>query len=140
MAEPLRSYAQLAKTIERIAPDARLVCYPRYVQSLPFYCRRRVILVGGKTELAFGSEHDPKAADYFFIRRADLVKLWNDPRPTVFVIDRFALDPLKQFLGNYEVIASDLKKVAIMRTAASPADDQSQNAQPSDPKPAVGNY
>jgi 4-amino-4-deoxy-L-arabinose transferase-like glycosyltransferase len=133
MAEPLRSYAQLAKAIERVAPNSRLVCYPRYVQALPFYCRRRVILVGGKTELAFGSEHDPAAADYFFIRRADLLKLWNDPRPTVFVIDRFALDPLKQFLGNFNVIASDLKKVAIMRTAASPADDRSHNAQPSNP-------
>lgn len=139
MAEPLRSYAQLARAIERIAPDARLVCYPRYVQALPFYCRRRVILVGGKTELAFGSEHDPEAADYFFIRRADLLKLWNDPRPTVFVIDRFALDPLKQFLGNFNVIASDLKKVAIVRTA-SPADDRSHNAQPSNPGLVVGNH
>jgi 4-amino-4-deoxy-L-arabinose transferase-like glycosyltransferase len=140
MAEPLRSYAQLAKAIERIAPNARLVCYPRYVQSLPFYCRRRVILVGGKTELAFGSEHDPEAADYFFIRRADLLKLWNDPRPTVFVIDRFAFDPLRQFLGTYDVIASDPKKVAIMRATVSPAHDHSRKAQPSDPKPAAGNY
>ncbi len=139
MAEPLRSYAQLAKAIERAAPNARLVCYPRYVQALPFYCGRRVILVGGKTELAFGSEHDPEAADYFFVRRADLLKLWNEPRPTVFVIDRFALDPLKQFLGNFNVIASDAKKVAIVRTA-SPSDVRSQNAQLSNPKPAVGNY
>jgi 4-amino-4-deoxy-L-arabinose transferase-like glycosyltransferase len=115
MAEPLRSYARLAREIERLEPDARLVCYPRYVQSLPFYGRRRVILVGGKTELTFGSEHDPDAANYFFIRRADLLKLWNDPRPTVFVIDRFALDSIKRLLGPYTVIASDLKKVAIMR-------------------------
>ena len=138
MAEPLRSYAQLAKAIERVAPNSRLVCYPRYVQALPFYCRRRVILVGGKTELAFGSEHDPEGAEYFFIRRADLLKLWNDPRPTVFVIDRFALVPLKQFLGNFNVIASDLKKVAIVR-AASSADDRSHNAQPSNPGLVVGN-
>jgi len=138
MAEPLRSYAQLAKAIERVAPNSRLVCYPRYVQALPFYCRRRVILVGGKTELAFGSEHDPEGAEYFFIRRADLLKLWNDPRPTVFVIDRFALVPLKQFLGNFNVIASDLKKVAIVR-AASSADHRSHNAQPSNPGLVVGN-
>ena len=115
MAEPLRSYAPLAREIERLEPEARLVCYPRYVQSLPFYTGRRVILVGGKTELAFGSEHDPEAANYFFIRRADLLSLWNDPRPTVFVIDRFALDPIKRMLGPYTVVASDLKKLAIMR-------------------------
>jgi len=124
LAEPFRSYAHLAREIERQAPDARLVCYPRYVQSLPFYTRRRVILVGGKTELTFGSEHDPDAGEYFFIRRADLLRLWNDPRPTVLVIDRFALDPLKQSLGNYKIIASDPKKVAIMRAAMSPVDSQ----------------
>jgi hypothetical protein len=50
--------------------------------------------------------------------------LWNDPRPTVLVIDRFALDPLKQSLGNYKIIASDPKKVAIMRAAMSPVDNQ----------------
>jgi 4-amino-4-deoxy-L-arabinose transferase-like glycosyltransferase len=118
LAEPLRSYAQLAREIERLQPNARLVCYPRYVQSLPFYTRRRVILVGGKTELTFGSEHDPEAADYFFFRRADLLKLWNDPRATVFVVDRSAFDPIKRFLGAYTVIASDLKKVAIMRAGS----------------------
>jgi 4-amino-4-deoxy-L-arabinose transferase-like glycosyltransferase len=121
-AEPYRSYANLAREIERQAPDARLVCYPRYVQSLPFYTRRRVILVGGKTELAFGSEHDADAGEYFFIRRADLLRLWNDPRPTVLVIDRFALDALKPLLGSYTTIASDPKKVAIMRAAVSPPD------------------
>lgn len=124
MAEPIRSYAQLAHAIEKAAPDARLVCYPRYVQSLPFYSRRRVILVGARTELTFGSEHAPDAAEYFFIRRADLLKLWNDPRPTVFVIDRFAFDPLRQILGSYRVIASDRKKVAIMRAAVAPPVNQ----------------
>ena len=34
-------------------------------------------------------------------------KLWNDPRPTVFVIDRVALDPIKRLLGRYTIIASD---------------------------------
>lgn len=118
MAEPIRSYAELARTIEQLQPDARLVCYPRYVQSLPFYSRRRVIIVGARTELTFGSEHDPAAAGYFFIRRADLLRLWNDPRPTVFVVDRFVLDQLRQLIGPYQVIASDPKKVAIMRVDA----------------------
>jgi 4-amino-4-deoxy-L-arabinose transferase-like glycosyltransferase len=115
MAEPMRSYAQLARTIERLEPDARLVCYPRYVQSLPFYCRRRVILVGGRTELRFGSEHDPDASKYFFIRRTDMLKLWRDPRPTVFVVDRFVIKQLRKLFGPYKVIASDRKKLAIMR-------------------------
>jgi len=127
MAEPLRSYACLAREIERLEPDARLVCYPRYVQALPFYCRRRVIVVGGKTELTFGSEHDPDAANYFFIRRADLLRLWNDPRPSVLVVDRFALDPIKRSLGPYTIIASDLKKVAIMRAGTERSPTTSPN-------------
>jgi 4-amino-4-deoxy-L-arabinose transferase-like glycosyltransferase len=132
MAEPIRSYAQLARTIERLQPDARLVCYPRYVQSLPFYCRRRVIIVGDKTELTFGSNHDPDAAQYFFIRRADLLKLWYDPRPTIFVVDRFALDQLRQIVGPYRIIASDRKKVAIMRNAVASPGEQLPDTSRSD--------
>jgi 4-amino-4-deoxy-L-arabinose transferase-like glycosyltransferase len=131
MTEPIRSYAQLAQAIERLQPDARLVCYPRYMQSLPFYCRRRVIVVGAKTELTFGSQHDPDAAQYFFTRRADLLTLWNDPLPTVFVVDRYAIDQLRQIVGPYQVIASDRKKVAIMRNAVVPPDKQSANTRPS---------
>jgi len=115
MAEPARSYARLAQTIERIQPTARLVTYPRYVQSLPFYCRRRVIVVGAKTELAFGSEHVPDAVDYCFSGPADLLKLWNDPRSTVFVVDRVAIEQFRQVVGSYQVIASDSKKVVVMR-------------------------
>jgi len=132
MAEPIRSYARLARTIEQLQPNARLVCYPRYVQSLPFYSRRRVIIVGAKTELTFGSEHDPDAAHYFFIRRADLVKLWNDPRPTVFVVDRFILAQLQRLIGPYKVIASDPKKVAIMRVDATGPGARPLETQPSD--------
>src|SRR6185437_12412998 len=54
-AEPVRSYATLARTIAQRAPEATLICYPRYIQSLPFYCRRRVILIGPETELAYGA-------------------------------------------------------------------------------------
>jgi 4-amino-4-deoxy-L-arabinose transferase-like glycosyltransferase len=115
LAEPTRSYAQLAREIEARAPGAALVCYPRYVQSLPFYCRRRVILVGAKTELAYGATHAADASKYFFTSRADLMRLWNEAQPTVLVIDRWALPPLQQVLAPYQVIASDGKKLAIIR-------------------------
>jgi 4-amino-4-deoxy-L-arabinose transferase-like glycosyltransferase len=137
MVESIRSYAQLARTIERLEPTARLVCYPRYVQSLPFYCRRRVIIVGAKTELAFGADHDPDAAQYFFIRQADLLKLWEDPRRSVFIVDRFALDQFRQLVGPYQVIASDPKKVVLMRIdVAQPPAAQLRDIQPSDMQPS----
>ena len=128
LAEPLRSYAQLARAIDQAAPDARLVCFPRYVQSLPFYTRRRVILVGDRTELAFGADHVADADQYFFYRRDALIRLWNDPRPTVFVVDRFVLNQLAPILGPWRVIASDRKKLAIMRAGAAPAPPRDLNA------------
>jgi hypothetical protein len=44
-----------------------------------------------------------------------LLKLWNDPRSTVFVVDRVAIDQFRQVVGSYQVIASDSKKVVVMR-------------------------
>lgn len=120
MAEPMRSYAALARTINQREPNARLACFPRYIQSLPFYCRRRVIVIDGWTELTFGAEHSADAKDYFFIRRADLIRLWNDPRPTVFVVDRRVLPMLRRIFGPWREIAADQSKVAIMRTTAAP--------------------
>jgi hypothetical protein len=118
MAEPSRSYAALARAIERREPYATLVCYPRYIQALPFYCRRRVVLVGPKTELQYGADHSPDANDYFFARQSDLLRLWNQPRPTVLIIDRWALPPLRKSLGAFKVVASDSKKLAIIRDQA----------------------
>lgn len=117
LAEPERSYAALARTIERLEPNARLVCYPRYIQSLPFYCRRRVIVVNGWTELTFGAEHSPDEHQYFFTGRRDLIRLWNDPRPTVFVVDRKEVPTLRRIFGPWRAIAGDRKKIAIMRAA-----------------------
>jgi hypothetical protein len=121
LAEPARSYARLAREIAQRAPNAVLVCYPRYIQSLPFYTGRRVILVGAKTELRYGAEHAPDAAQFFFAGRADLIRLWNDPQPTVLVIDRTALAPVANSLGPFDVISSDAKKLAIMRSVTRPA-------------------
>jgi hypothetical protein len=115
LAEPSRSYAQLAREVARRAPNSILVCYPRYIQSLPFYSGRRVILVGAKTELTYGAEHAADAAQFFFTRRTDLMRLWKATPPPVLIVDRSALPPIAASLGPYTVIASDQKKLAIMR-------------------------
>ncbi len=113
--EPTRSYAALARSIARQAPTARLICYPRFIESLPFYCRRRVILIGAKTELAYGAKHSPDASDFFFDSREDLVRLWKQHTDTVLVIDRQALPGIQQLLGRYKVVASNAKKLALTR-------------------------
>jgi 4-amino-4-deoxy-L-arabinose transferase-like glycosyltransferase len=113
LAEPTRSYAALAREIEQHAPDAVLICYPRYVQSLPFYCRRRVILVGDPTELSYGAEHSVDGGRYFFKTKSDVIRLWRELKNPVLVVDRNALPPIEKSLGDYQVIASDSHKFAI---------------------------
>jgi hypothetical protein len=44
-----------------------------------------VILVGPKTELAFGATHDPDASKYFLTTRADLLHLWYAPGPFILL-------------------------------------------------------
>ena len=112
MAEPARSYASLARAIAQRAPDATLVCYPRYIQSLPFYSRRRVILVGPQTELGYGAAHAADASQYFFNGPKDLIKLWNRTPKIVLVVDRSSFPAIEPMLGPYEVVASDGKKLA----------------------------
>ncbi len=122
MAESTRSYARLARQIEQRAPDATLICYPRYIQSLPFYCHRRIILIGPETELAYGAKHSPDASNFFFKHKADLLRLWAAPHSPVLVLDRNVLPPLKGNLGKFNVIAEDRKKIAIRRSASPESD------------------
>lgn len=113
-AEPLRSYADLSRKVARLAPTARLICYQRYVQALPFYTRRRTILVGAKTELSYGAAHASDAADYFFNGADELLRLWDQPGASVIILDNSDLKTLAPRLGSYSLIASEHQKKAIL--------------------------
>jgi hypothetical protein len=114
-AEPLRSYARLSKAVaERASPSARLICYHRYVQALPFYTRRRVIVVGPLSELRFGAERDPDAADYFYSSDQDLLRLWYGPGESVIVLDADDLTRMRNQLGPFTVIGIEHTKRAIV--------------------------
>jgi 4-amino-4-deoxy-L-arabinose transferase-like glycosyltransferase len=113
-AEPMRSYASLSRQIAERAPGAQIICYHRYVQGLPFYTRRRVILVGPLTELRFGAEHAPDASDYFFTSDSDLMRLWHQPGDIVLVLDAGDLARLKDRLGNFTLLAVEHTKRAII--------------------------
>jgi 4-amino-4-deoxy-L-arabinose transferase-like glycosyltransferase len=115
--EPMRSYAELSRSVAAQAPDASLICYHRYIQSLPFYARRRVILVGQRSELGFGAARSADAHDYFFDSDGDLARLWNRPGKSVLLIDQSDLERLKPLLGNFRVIASEHTKRAVVKSA-----------------------
>lgn len=115
-AEPLRSYARISQEVAMRAPEnAMLICYPRYVQALPFYTRRRVVLVGSPTELGFGEAHSPDARHYFFRSEDDLLRLWNMSGPVVLVTDVKELRRLRDQLGRFTVIGAEWHKRAILK-------------------------
>ena len=113
--EPMRSYAGLSRAIAETAPDAAIICYHRYVQSLPFYNRRRVVLVGGRTELDFGSRLDPDAREWFLDSDEQMFRRWDQPGRVVIVLDAGDLARMQERLGDFDVIAIEGKKRAIIR-------------------------
>jgi 4-amino-4-deoxy-L-arabinose transferase-like glycosyltransferase len=115
-AEPLRSYAVLAREIALRAPDATVICYHRYVQALPFYTRKRVVLVGARTELGFGSRLAPEAGEYFLKNDADLLRLWHSSGEKVLVLDEADLARLGEELGKFSVIGAEFHKRAIEKS------------------------
>ncbi len=113
--EPMRSYAVLSRTIAEKAPDAEIICYHRYVQSLPFYNRKRIVLLGGRTELDFGSRLDPDAREWFMNNDDQMFRRWERPGPIVVVLDAGDLARMKERFGDFDLIAVEGKKRAIMR-------------------------
>jgi 4-amino-4-deoxy-L-arabinose transferase-like glycosyltransferase len=113
--EPMRSYAGLSRAIAERAPDATIICYHRYVQSLPFYNRHRVVLVGGRTELDFGARHDPDAIEWFMNNDEQMFRRWERPGPVVVVLDVGDLARMKERFGEFDLVASEGKKRAILR-------------------------
>ena len=114
-AEPLRSYADLAREVALHAPDATVICYHRYVQALPFYTRKRIVLVGARTELAFGAALAPNRDQYFLKTDADLMRLWDSSGQKILVLDAPDLARLKDQLGDFSVIGSEYRKQAIVK-------------------------
>jgi hypothetical protein len=114
-AEPMRSYAMLSRAIAEKAPDAEIICYHRYVQSLPFYTRKRIVLLGGRTELDFGSRLDPDARQWFMNNDDQMFRRWEQPGRVVVVLDAGDLARMKERFGDFDMIAIEGKKRAIIR-------------------------
>jgi 4-amino-4-deoxy-L-arabinose transferase-like glycosyltransferase len=116
--EPLRSYADLCRAIARMGGDAPIICYHRYVQGLPFYNRRRVILLGARTELDFGARRDPEMPQWFWKNDDQLFEFWKDPGTKVVVLDSADLARMKPWLDGFEIVATEGRKLAIMKRGA----------------------
>ncbi|HLN90984.1 MAG TPA: hypothetical protein VK429_03910, partial [Patescibacteria group bacterium] len=100
-AEYLGKYKSVKKLSSVLSASLRegdvVAQYQMYRQGLPFYTKRRCVLVNEVGELEFGAD---RAADRktFFLDDAAFLALWNSPA-RVFCVGRS--DNLQEFLGKF---------------------------------------
>jgi 4-amino-4-deoxy-L-arabinose transferase-like glycosyltransferase len=108
-------YPALGMAIRQQArPQDQVILYNHYVQGIPFYAGRRVVVVGGHGELDFGSHQGDQSA-FFWEQDESLVEAWQSSRRVFLVINRLELDPLQpQLQPAPRQIAAQGKKVLIV--------------------------
>ena len=80
-----RSARELALMVKEKADKNAIVAVFDYEQGLPFYARRRVVVVGGRNELEFGSRQGDQSA--WFIEREKYDQLWAGPAQVFTLIN-----------------------------------------------------
>jgi hypothetical protein len=95
-----KSSRELGLLAQKLVTNESVLVSFDYEQSLPFYTQRRVVVVGRKGELEFGSKRGDQTA--WFIDRNSFLKLWQEERQVIAVLKR----------GDYEQIASSLDPAA----------------------------
>ena len=89
--------------------------YLHYVQAIPFYGRRRTVMVGGRGELDFGSRQGDERA-FFWDTDAQLIDAWRTAGRRIFlIINRVELEPLlPQLQPPPRQVAAHGKKVIVV--------------------------
>ncbi|HIJ86701.1 MAG TPA: phospholipid carrier-dependent glycosyltransferase [Desulfuromonadales bacterium] len=80
-----RSARELALIVKEKADKNAIVAVFDYEQGLPFYARRRVVVVGGRNELEFGSRLGDQSA--WFIEPEKYAQLWAGPAQVFTLIN-----------------------------------------------------
>jgi len=108
-------YRAMGTTIRRLAqPQDLVVSFRQYVLGVNFYARHRVVLTGGRGELAFGSVQGDHHA-FFWDGDDPLVQAWGTPRHIFLVINRTDLEVLKPRLRPApREVAAQGKKVTVV--------------------------
>jgi 4-amino-4-deoxy-L-arabinose transferase-like glycosyltransferase len=91
-----KSSRELALIVREKAGKDAVVATFEYEQGLPFYSRRRVVVVGGPGELEFGSKLGDQSAWFMDINR--FATLWNSPQPVFALIQEREQPVLEKLL------------------------------------------
>ena len=96
-------------------PQDDVITYLHYVQAIPFYGRRRTIMVRGWGELDFGSRQSDEGA-FFWDKDAQLIDAWQTPGRRIFlIVNRVELEPLlSQLQPPPRQVAAFGKKVIVV--------------------------
>lgn len=107
-----KSSKELALTAKQTAtPDSCLVSFG-YEQSLPFYTARRVVVVGDRGELEFGSRQGDQAA--WFIEEPDFIRLWQGGRQVVVLLKKADYERISPWLApTASILGQKGKKLLI---------------------------
>lgn len=88
-------YRSLGLAVAHLAgPHDDIIEYRHYTQGVPFYARRRVIMVGSWGELDFGRRQGDQRR-FFWPQDAQLLAIWHSPQHVFLVINRSELEPLR---------------------------------------------
>lgn len=111
-------YQRLGSALRAQArPRDLVILYNHYVQGIPFYARRRAIVVRGHGELDFGSHQGDQSA-FFWPSDDQLLHAWQSERHVFLIINRLELEPLLPHLQpTPRQIAEQGKKVLIVNFA-----------------------
>ncbi|HVM97393.1 MAG TPA: phospholipid carrier-dependent glycosyltransferase [Candidatus Acidoferrales bacterium] len=112
-------YEQIGRTIGAEAkPDDTVVVYGHYTQGIPYYSKRRVVMVRAWGELDFGARQGDQS-QFFWPNDEQLLQAWNSGRRMFLVINRNELAALNPPLQPppRELVAQD-KKVLVVNFAA----------------------
>jgi hypothetical protein len=87
-----KSVRDLALLVREKAGKESVVASFGYVQGLPFYAQRRIVVVGDRNELEFGS----RLGDHsnWFIDRQQFDRLWSGPVQVFVLVNPGEVQPL----------------------------------------------
>ncbi len=109
---PVYSGVELARALPAIPPDATIYSVRTYDQTLPFYWRRTVTLVGYRGELDYGLERDPGA------ELADIeqfIERWDAGSNAYAIMDTKTFAELAQRGLPMREVAHDANRVLVAR-------------------------
>jgi 4-amino-4-deoxy-L-arabinose transferase-like glycosyltransferase len=99
-----KSVKNLSMTLRGILrPDDALAQYGIFRQGLPFYTKRRTILVDAVGELQFGADRAEDRADYF-LTHADFQRLWNSSRRVFCLFKRDAMPLIREKFPDHQLL------------------------------------